>query len=96
MPIQTDTANDSTEGAEISFRTPQPPLLCAGFEGSIIAGVVKDLFEFGKGDDDGIPNRANRSRLGLILFFNFRIITTHCCMYSNSSLTLLYTIASHC
>jgi len=37
---------DSTEGAELSLRTPQPPLLCTGFGGSIALGVVKELFEW--------------------------------------------------
>ena len=40
------------EGAEISLRTPQAPLLCAGFEGSVASGVVKELFEWGEEDDD--------------------------------------------
>eukprot|EP01052_Picozoa_sp_SAG31_P025465 SAG31_NODE_2233_length_6136_cov_2.169455_5_plen_569_part_00 len=45
---------ERTEGAEISIRTPQPPLLCAGFEGSIALGVVKELFAWGKGvEEDG-------------------------------------------
>ena len=41
------------EGTEVSLPTPQAPLLCAGFEGSIALGVVKDLFEWGKGEADG-------------------------------------------
>ena len=40
------------EGTEISLRTPQAPLLCAGFEGSVASGVVKELFEWGEEDDD--------------------------------------------
>jgi len=34
------------EGTEVSLYTPQQPVLCAGFEGSILSGVAKDLFEW--------------------------------------------------
>lgn len=34
----------------LTLRTPQPPLLCAGFEGSVRLGVVKDLFTWGQVD----------------------------------------------
>ena len=46
---------DHAEGGEISIRTPKPPLLCTGFEGSIKLGVVKDLFKWGdpKGETEG-------------------------------------------
>ena len=37
------------EGTEITLRTPQAPLLCAGFEGSCALGVAKELFEWGDG-----------------------------------------------
>jgi len=35
------------EGTEVELRTPQPPLLCTGFVGSVALGVAKDLFEWG-------------------------------------------------
>ncbi len=41
------------EGAEIELYTPQPPLLCTGFEGSVALGAVKELFEFSDGDGEG-------------------------------------------
>ena len=46
---------DYTEGGEVALRTPVPPLLCTGFEGSIKLGVVKTLFEWGdsKGEVEG-------------------------------------------
>eukprot|EP00948_MAST-09A_sp_MAST-9A-sp1_P002849 g2849.t1 len=34
------------EGTEIQLRTPHAPLLCTGFQGSIIGGVAKDLFSW--------------------------------------------------
>jgi hypothetical protein len=34
------------EGSEVTLRTPQAPVLCAGFEGSVALGAAKDLFEF--------------------------------------------------
>lgn len=46
-PVQTDTESDTAEGTEISLHTLQAPLLCAGFEGSVILGAVKDLFDWG-------------------------------------------------
>lgn len=36
------------EGTEIELSTPQPPLLCTGFGGSVAMGAAKDLFEWGK------------------------------------------------
>ena len=42
----------SAEGVEVSLCTPQPPLLCVGFEGSAALGVVKDLFEWGGKEDE--------------------------------------------
>jgi len=38
---------NQTEGSEFVLRTPQPPLLCAGFAGSVKLGVAKDLFAWG-------------------------------------------------
>ena len=38
---------NQTEGTEMILRTPQPPLLCAGFAGSVKLGVAKDLFAWG-------------------------------------------------
>ena len=38
---------NQTEGTEFVLRTPQPPLLCAGFAGSVKLGVAKDLFAWG-------------------------------------------------
>ena len=35
------------EGTEIVLRTPQPPILCTGFEGSVSLGVASALFEYG-------------------------------------------------
>ena len=43
-------------GSDLVLETPVPPLLCAGFAGSVKLGVVKDLFEWGDpadaSDDD--------------------------------------------
>ena len=39
-------------GGEISLRTPQAPVLCAGFVGSVAEGPVRDLFAWGAADDD--------------------------------------------
>eukprot|EP01048_Picozoa_sp_COSAG05_P012199 COSAG05_NODE_1204_length_5534_cov_6.479117_1_plen_796_part_00 len=46
---------DCKEGSEVVLRTPQPPLLCIGFEGSVVAGVAKELFAWGgeSGKDGG-------------------------------------------
>ena len=41
------------EGSELTLRTPQPPLLCAGFEGSVALGPVKELFAWGKKKEEG-------------------------------------------
>ena len=38
---------NQTEGTEFILKTPQPPLLCAGFAGSVKLGVAKDLFAWG-------------------------------------------------
>ena len=56
VPLQSAEAameSASPEGTEVTLRTPQPPVLCAGFEGSIAVGVVKDLFEWGKTAEEG-------------------------------------------
>ena len=42
------TADDfSAEATEVTLVTPQSPVLCAGFEGSVRMGLAKDLFEWG-------------------------------------------------
>ena len=56
-------SSDCAEGSEISLRTPQPPVLCAGFEGSVVAGVAVELFQWGKGGDDGADGCAAGSPL---------------------------------
>ncbi len=38
------------EGTEMTLRTPHPPMLCTGFEGSVSLGVAKELFAFGGAD----------------------------------------------
>ena len=35
-----------TEGTDLTLQTPQPPVLCVGFEGSVALGVARDLFEW--------------------------------------------------
>ena len=48
-------AKAAAAGGEVELRTPQAPLLCAGFEGGVKLGVAKDLFAWGDpavGDDD--------------------------------------------
>mmetsp|Transcript_54395 Transcript_54395/g.123000 ORF Transcript_54395/g.123000 Transcript_54395/m.123000 type:complete len:585 (+) Transcript_54395:126-1880(+) len=46
-------ASDCAEGSELTLRTPQPPLLCTGFAGSVAASaVVRDLFEWGQPQSD--------------------------------------------
>jgi G3E family GTPase len=55
-PLQSDAAaraSASSEGTEITLRTSQPPLLCAGFEGSVALGVVSNLFAWGKSNEEG-------------------------------------------
>ena len=41
----------SAEGTELVLHTPQPPVLCTGFEGSV-ATVARDLFEFAEEGDE--------------------------------------------
>ena len=48
------------EGTEITLHTPQAPLLCAGFEGSVALGAVKELFEW---SEDGGSGCASGSPL---------------------------------
>ena len=43
-----DMEETGEEGTEVELRTPQPPLLCTGFGGSIALGPAKDLFEWGE------------------------------------------------
>ena len=38
-------------------------MLCAGFEGSVVAGVAVELFQWGKGGDDGADGCAAGSPL---------------------------------
>ena len=47
-----DERKAMAEGTEVELRTPQAPVLCAGFEGSVALGVVKDLFAFAGDEDD--------------------------------------------
>ena len=42
-------------GGEVSLKTPQPPVLCAGFLGSVKQGAVKDLFDWVAPDADDEP-----------------------------------------
>ena len=35
------------EGTEVALRTPQPPLLCTGFPGSVALGAAREHFAFG-------------------------------------------------
>ena len=51
--ISDENVETGEEGAEIELYTPQPPLLCTGFEGSVALGAVKELFEFSDGDGEG-------------------------------------------
>lgn len=44
-----DMEETGKEGTEVELRTPQPPLLCTGFGGSIALGPAKDLFELSEG-----------------------------------------------
>ena len=37
----------------MTLRTPQAPVLCAGFEGGVALGVAKDLFAWGGAEDQG-------------------------------------------
>ena len=46
------------EGTEMTLRTPQAPLLCTGFGGSVLHGAVKDLFAWG-GSDDKVDGGAD-------------------------------------
>jgi len=47
-------ASDCAEGSELTLRTPQSPLLCTGFAGSVAASAaVRDLFEWGQPQSDG-------------------------------------------
>jgi len=41
-----DRKTDTELSDEIVLRTPQPPILCLGFQGSLKLGAVKDLFEW--------------------------------------------------
>ena len=53
LPATAAPATACKEGTELTLRTPQPPVLCAGFRGSIALGVSKDLFEWGLGSGGG-------------------------------------------
>eukprot|EP01052_Picozoa_sp_SAG31_P042643 SAG31_NODE_6836_length_1874_cov_2.550986_2_plen_327_part_00 len=54
---------DIVEGSELLLRTPQPPLLCVGFEGSIVSGVAKHLFGWPKQLTEGGEGCAETSPL---------------------------------
>ena len=43
-----DIEERGVEGKMVELRTPQPPLLCTGFAGSVRLGIAKDLFEWGE------------------------------------------------
>mgnify|MGYP002001379148 FL=1 len=43
-----DIEEEGEEGTEVELRTPQPPLLCTGFGGSVRLGPARDLFEWGE------------------------------------------------
>ena len=40
------------EGSELVVHTAQPPVLCTGFEGSVVSGAACDLFEFADESDE--------------------------------------------
>ena len=43
-----DIEEEGEEGTEVKLRTPQAPLLCTGFGGSVALGPARDLFEWGE------------------------------------------------
>ena len=45
VPVE-DALSSATSGSEITLRSPQPPILCTGFQGSPSLGVAKGLFAF--------------------------------------------------
>jgi len=49
--IQGETCSADKIGSELEIHTPQPPILCIGFEGSVAAGPAQNLFEW---RDDGV------------------------------------------
>lgn len=53
----TEAEAEVAEDSEITLRSPQPPILCTGFQGSPSLGVAKGLFAFGdeKGCAAGSP-----------------------------------------
>ncbi len=55
------TTKPDKENAEphIKLRTSQKPILCAGFTGSVRLGVIKQLFEWGKHENDDEKNKNN-------------------------------------
>lgn len=69
-PLQPASAAEEApaEGSEVSLCTPQPPVLCAGFEGSVLSGVAKGLFEWGakkeKGNQDEGPGEGGEGGEG--------------------------------
>jgi len=40
------------EGSELVMHTAQPPVLCTGFQGSLVAGAARDLFDFAEESDE--------------------------------------------
>merc|ERR1719382_1097788 len=48
LPDTTDKDVADAGATELKLETPQAPLLCAGFEGSVRLGAAKDLFAWGK------------------------------------------------
>jgi len=57
LPDTTDKDIADAGATELKLETPQAPLLCAGFEGSVRLGAAKELFAWGKvaevGEEEG-------------------------------------------
>ena len=45
-------AHAGAEGSELVVHTAQPPVLCTGFEGSVVSGAACDLFDFAEESDE--------------------------------------------
>ena len=50
------------EGTEVVVHTPQPPVLCTGFEGSV-ASAARDLFDFADESDEATGCLCGAARL---------------------------------
>ena len=68
VPVQEVTAAIATDATNsetvITLHTKQPPLLCTGFQGSVLSGIVKDLFEWGSVEEENSDDESVSEDVG--------------------------------